>query len=46
MKAIGYTQAGQINAPEALIEFETEIPELKPQICWLRCEVFRLIQLM
>ena len=30
MKAIGYTQAGQINAPEALIEFETEIPELKP----------------
>ncbi len=28
MKAIGYNQAGPITAPEALIEFETETPEL------------------
>ncbi|NER50158.1 MAG: zinc-binding alcohol dehydrogenase family protein [Symploca sp. SIO1A3] len=30
MKAIGYNQAGPITAPEALIEFEAEIPELQP----------------
>ncbi len=29
MKAIGYNQAGPITAPEALIEFEAEIPELR-----------------
>jgi len=31
MKAIGYKQAGPITAPEALIEFETETPELRPR---------------
>lgn len=31
MKAIGYTQAGPISAPEALIEFETAAPELNPR---------------
>lgn len=31
MKAIGYTQAGPISAPDALIEFETETPELGPR---------------
>lgn len=31
MKAIGYHQAGPISAPEALIEFKTETPELKPR---------------
>ncbi|NES43425.1 zinc-binding alcohol dehydrogenase family protein [Moorena sp. SIO2C4] len=31
MKAIGYNQAGPITAPDALIEFETETPELGPQ---------------
>ncbi|NEP12373.1 MAG: zinc-binding alcohol dehydrogenase family protein [Symploca sp. SIO2C1] len=30
MKAIGYNQARPITAPEALIEFEAEIPELQP----------------
>lgn len=30
MKAIGYTQAGPITAPDALIEFETETPEPGP----------------
>lgn len=30
MKAIGYKQAGAINAPDALIEFESQIPELRP----------------
>ncbi|PZX48323.1 zinc-binding alcohol dehydrogenase family protein [Algoriphagus chordae] len=29
MKAIGYNQAGPINAPESLIEFETETPTLR-----------------
>ncbi|NEP36984.1 MAG: zinc-binding alcohol dehydrogenase family protein, partial [Moorea sp. SIO3B2] len=31
MKAIGYNQAGPITAPDALIEFETETPELGSQ---------------
>ena len=31
MKAIGYNQAGPITAPDALIEFETETPELGPR---------------
>ena len=31
MKAIGYNQAGPINAPDALIEFEAETPELGPR---------------
>ncbi|OLT58392.1 zinc-binding alcohol dehydrogenase family protein [Moorena bouillonii] len=31
MKAIGYNQPGPITAPDALIEFETETPELGPQ---------------
>jgi len=31
MKAIGYNQAGPITASEALIEFETGIPEIGPQ---------------
>ena len=31
MKAIGYTQAGPIDAPGALIEFETATPELRPR---------------
>lgn len=31
MKAIGYNQAGPITAPDALIEFETETPELAPR---------------
>jgi zinc-binding alcohol dehydrogenase family protein len=30
MKAIGYKQAGPITAPDALIEFEAETPELGP----------------
>ena len=30
MKAIGYNQAGLITAPDALIEFEAETPELRP----------------
>tara|TARA_R110001592_G_scaffold27763_5_gene102650 strand:+ start:10951 stop:11955 length:1005 start_codon:yes stop_codon:yes gene_type:complete len=30
MKAIGYDKAGPITAPNALIEFETGTPELKP----------------
>ena len=30
MKAIGYNQAGPITAPDALIEFETGTPELRP----------------
>ena len=30
MKAIGYNRAGQIAAPDALIEFEAETPELRP----------------
>ena len=30
MKAIGYNQAGPITAADALIEFETETPELRP----------------
>ncbi|NET67237.1 MAG: zinc-binding alcohol dehydrogenase family protein [Moorea sp. SIO1G6] len=30
MKAIGYNQPGPITAPDALIEFETETPELEP----------------
>lgn len=30
MKAIGYKQNGPITAPNALIEFETEVPALKP----------------
>ena len=30
MKAIGYNRAGQITAPDALIEFEAETPELRP----------------
>lgn len=31
MKAIGYRQAGPITAPDALIEFEAEPPELAPR---------------
>ena len=31
MKAIGYNQAGPITAPDALIDFETETPELGPR---------------
>ena len=31
MKAIGYNQAGPITAPDALIEFEAETPELGPR---------------
>jgi NADPH:quinone reductase len=31
MKAIGYNQAGPITASDALIEFETETPELGPR---------------
>lgn len=31
MKAIGYNQAGPIANPDALIEFEAEIPELGPR---------------
>jgi zinc-binding alcohol dehydrogenase family protein len=31
MKAIGYNQAGLITAPDALIEFEAETPELGPR---------------
>ena len=31
MKAIGYNQAGPITAPDALIEFEAETPELAPR---------------
>ena len=31
MKAIGYKQAGQITAPDALIEFETDRPEPGPR---------------
>ena len=31
MKAIGYNQAGPITAPDALIEFETETPEIGPR---------------
>ena len=31
MKAIGYKKAGPITAPEALIEFEAETPELQPR---------------
>lgn len=31
MKAIGYNQAGPITAPDALIEFEGETPELGPR---------------
>jgi zinc-binding alcohol dehydrogenase family protein len=30
MRAIGYRQAGPIDAPDALVEFETEKPELGP----------------
>ncbi|MGK7877048.1 MAG: zinc-binding alcohol dehydrogenase family protein [Xenococcaceae cyanobacterium] len=30
MKAIGYNQAGSITAPDALLEFEAETPELNP----------------
>ena len=30
MKAIGYNQPGPITAPEALVAFETEVPQLKP----------------
>ncbi|MEM8963278.1 MAG: zinc-binding alcohol dehydrogenase family protein [Acidobacteriota bacterium] len=30
MKAVGYTQAGPISAAEALIDFETEVPEPGP----------------
>ncbi len=30
MKAIGYTQAGAITEPNALIEFDTDIPEIHP----------------
>lgn len=31
MKAIGYRQSGPITAPDALIEFETDTPELGPR---------------
>ena len=31
MKAIGYNQAGPITAPDSLIEFEAETPELGPR---------------
>ena len=31
MKAIGYNQAGPITAPDALVEFEAEIPALRPR---------------
>jgi len=31
MKAIGYNQVGPITAPDSLIEFEAEAPELGPQ---------------
>ncbi len=31
MKAIGYKQVGPITAPDALIEFEAETPELNPR---------------
>lgn len=31
MKAIGYNQAGKITASDALIEFEAEMPELRPR---------------
>ncbi len=31
MKAIGYTQAGPITEPNALIEFDAETPELRPR---------------
>ena len=31
MKAIGYNQTGPITAPDALIDFETETPELGPR---------------
>lgn len=31
MKAIGYNQAGPITAPDALVEFEAEIPEVGPR---------------
>jgi zinc-binding alcohol dehydrogenase family protein len=31
MKAIGYNQAGPITAPDALIEFEAETPDLGPR---------------
>lgn len=31
MKAIGYTHAGPISAPDALIAFDTETPELGPR---------------
>ena len=31
MKAIGYKQAGPITAPEALIDFETESPQIGPR---------------
>ncbi|QDT12883.1 zinc-binding alcohol dehydrogenase family protein [Planctomycetes bacterium K23_9] len=30
MKAIGYTQAGPIDAADSLVQFETETPELRP----------------
>ena len=30
MKAIGYKEAGPITAPDALIDFETDTPELRP----------------
>ena len=31
MKAIGYNQTGPITAPESLIEFEADVPELRPR---------------
>ncbi|MGQ1948668.1 zinc-binding alcohol dehydrogenase family protein [Geofilum sp. OHC36d9] len=31
MKAIGYNHAGLITAPDALVEFETGMPEVKPR---------------
>ena len=31
MKAVGYSKAGPISAPDSLIEFDTETPELRPR---------------
>lgn len=31
MKAIGYKQAGAIDAPDSLIEFEADMPQLRPR---------------